>query len=217
MTLTSYNKFVNGVCDIGDDCDAFIAANPTFFENTGNGPFDLRPFGRSGLDADDPIPVGRRDLLLLRAGIEPPTDVEDVENNHKVLLFWLGQHGDEWFLNYDAVVRLLKKLDDDFLDGRLGRKIRPCGVANLAELRLLAAVGALQGRVSRSKPAALTLRPPRPESIRGSLAEVPCRHKPVDEPDFEAALAKPESRQVFYVPESVSCIARGSTVLTAAG
>lgn len=116
ITLTSYNKFVNGVCDIGDDCDAFIAANPTFFDNAGDGPFDLRPFGRSGLDPDDPVAVGRRDLLLLRAGIEPPTDAEDIENNHKVMLFWLGQHGDEWFLHYDAVIRLLKRLDDDFLD-----------------------------------------------------------------------------------------------------
>ena len=116
MTLTSYNSFVNGVCDLGEDCDAFIAANPGFFDNTGDGPFDLRPFGRSGLDPDDPVPVGRRDLLLLRAGIEPPSDAEDPDNDHKVLLFWLGQHGDEWFLNYDAVIRLLKRLDDDFLD-----------------------------------------------------------------------------------------------------
>ncbi len=116
MVLTSYNHFVNGVCDVGEDCDAFIAANPAFFDNAGDGPFDLRPFGRSGLDPDDPVPVGRRDLLLLRAGIAPPSDAEDPENDHKVLLFWLGQHGDEWFLNYDAVIRLLKRLDRGFLD-----------------------------------------------------------------------------------------------------
>lgn len=116
MALTSYNHFVNGVCDIGEDCDAFVAANPDFFDNEGEGPFDLRPFGRSGLDPDDPVPVGRRALPLLRAGIEPPTDAEDPDNDHKVLLFWLGQHGDEWFLTYDAVLRLLKRLDRQFLD-----------------------------------------------------------------------------------------------------
>lgn len=116
MTLTSYNQFVNGVCDVGEDCDVFVAANPAFFDNAGDGPFDLRPFGRSGLDPDDPVPVGRRDLLLLRAGIAPPSDAEDPDNDHKVLLFWVGQHGDEWFLNYDAVIRLLKRLDDDFLE-----------------------------------------------------------------------------------------------------